>query len=74
MRTADDIKSYSKWKNKNSVTCEYFSLVYVPQTNDKASKDDYPLVRSVVEMVPKGGYLTDVSDYIFAINAYTYTG
>lgn len=68
MRTDSDLKDYATWSNKNSVSCDYFSLVYVPQPNDTA------LVRSVVELVPKADYLTSAADYVFAINAYTYTG
>ncbi len=68
MRTKADLSSYETWSNKNSVSCDYFSLVYVPQSQDSA------LVRSVVELIPKADYLTNTENYIFGINIYTYTG
>lgn len=68
MRTKEDLSNYETWSNKNSVSCDYFSLVYVPQTQDT------PLVRSVVELIPKADYLTNAENYIFGINIYTYTG
>lgn len=68
MRTKADLASYETWSNKNSVSCDYFSLVYVPQSQDSA------LVRSVVELIPKADYLTNTGNYIFGINIYTYTG
>lgn len=68
MRTKEDLLNYETWSNKNSVSCDYFSLVYVPQSQDT------PLVRSVVELIPKADYLTNVENYIFGINIYTYTG
>lgn len=68
MRTKEDLSNYETWSNKNSVSCDYFSLVYVPQSQDT------PLVRSVVELIPKADYLTNAENYIFGINIYTYTG
>ena len=68
MRTKEDLSNYETWSNKNSVSCDYFSLVYVPQSQDT------PLVRSVVELIPKTDYLTNTENYIFGINIYTYTG
>ncbi len=68
MRTKQDLSNYETWSNKNSVSCDYFSLVYVPQSQDT------PLVRSVVELIPKADYLTNAENYIFGINIYTYTG
>lgn len=68
MRTKKDLSNYGTWSNKNSVSCDYFSLVYVPQSQDT------PLVRSVVELIPKADYLTNAENYIFGINIYTYTG
>lgn len=68
MRTKEDLSHYETWSNKNSVSCDYFSLVYVPQSQDT------PLVRSVVELIPKADYLTNAENYIFGINVYTYTG
>ena len=53
MRTKEDLSNYETWSNKNSVSCDYFSLVYVPQSQDT------PLVRSVVELIPKADYLTN---------------
>lgn len=68
MRTKEDLLNYGTWSNKNSVSCDYFSLVYVPQSQDTS------LVRSVVELIPKADYLTNAENYIFGINIYTYTG
>ena len=68
MRTKEDLSNYETWSNKNSVSCDYFSLVYVPQSQDT------PLVRSVVELIPKADYLTNAENYVFGINIYTYTG
>ena len=68
MRTKEDLSNYETWSNKNSVSCDYFSLVYMPQSQDT------PLVRSVVELIPKADYLTNAENYIFGINIYTYTG
>ena len=68
MRTKEDLSNYGTWSNKNSVSCDYFSLVYVPQSQDTS------LVRSVVELIPKADYLTNAENYIFGINIYTYTG
>ena len=68
MRTKEDLSNYETWSNKNSVSCDYFSLVYVPQSQDT------PLVRSVVELIPKADYLTNTENYVFGINIYTYTG
>lgn len=68
MRTKEDLSNYETWSNKNSISCDYFSLVYVPQSQDT------PLVRSVVELIPKADYLTNAENYVFGINIYTYTG
>lgn len=68
MRTKKDLSNYGTWSNKNSVSCDYFSLIYVPQSQDTS------LVRSVVELIPKADYLTNAENYIFGINIYTYTG
>lgn len=68
MRTKQDLLDYETWSNKNSVSCDYFSLAYMPQSQDTS------LVRSVVELIPKADYLTNAENYIFGINIYTYTG
>ena len=68
MRTKEDLSDYKTWSNKNSVSCDYFSLIYVPQSQDTS------LVRSVVELIPKADYLINAENYIFGINIYTYTG
>lgn len=68
MRTKEDLSNYETWLNKNNVSCDYFSLIYVPQSQDTS------LVRSVVELIPKADYLTNAENYIFGINIYTYTG
>ena len=59
---------YETWKNGTSVECPYFSLVYNPSAKESS------LIRSTVDLQPKGVYFETMSDYIFSINVYTYTG
>lgn len=66
MRDADG--DYETWKNGTSVECPYFSLVYNSSVNESS------LLRSTVDLQPKGAYFETMSNYIFSINVYTYTG
>ena len=66
MRDVDG--DYETWKNGTSVECPYFSLVYNSSANESS------LLRSTVDLQPKGVYFETMSNYIFSINVYTYTG
>lgn len=66
MRDVDG--DYETWKNGTSVECPYFSLVYNSSANESS------LLRSTVDLQPKGIYFETMSNYIFSINVYTYTG
>ena len=66
MRDVDG--DYEAWKNGTSVECPYFSLVYNSSANESS------LLRSTVDLQPKGVYFETMSNYIFSINVYTYTG
>ena len=66
MRDVDG--DYETWKNGTSVECPYFSLVYNSSANESS------LLRSTVDLQPKSVYFETMSNYIFSINVYTYTG
>lgn len=66
MRDVDG--DYETWKNGTSIECPYFSLVYNSSANESS------LLRSTVDLQPKGVYFETMSNYIFSINVYTYTG
>lgn len=68
MRSKEDLENYDKWTQATTVSCDYFSLAYIPQSYDTS------LVRSTVEFIPKPDYLQDMANYTFGINIYTHTG
>lgn len=66
MRDVDG--DYATWLNGTSVECPYFSLV------SSSTVQESSLLRSIVDLQPKDIYFETMSDYIFSINVYTYTG
>lgn len=66
MRDVDG--DYTTWLNGTSVECPYFSLV------SSSTVQESSLLRSTVDLQPKDIYFETMSDYIFSINVYTYTG
>lgn len=66
MRDVDS--DYATWLNGTSVECPYFSLV------SSSTVQESSLLRSIVDLQPKDIYFETMSDYIFSINVYTYTG
>lgn len=66
MRDVDG--DYATWLNGTSVECPYFSLV------SSSTVQESSLLRSTVDLQPKDIYFETMSDYIFSINVYTYTG